>query len=280
MELAPIRRIFLAALNEDMVENDITTDALIPSDCAFRKAKIVAKEDGLLAGIEIAKDIFHLLSPQTRFTKHLHDGDAFNQNDTLLEMEALPSVILKGERVVLNFLQRLSGIATLTQEFVHLASPYGVKILDTRKTTPNLRLLEKYAVTVGGGLNHRFNLSSGILIKDNHVRIVGSVKKAVKRAKQNVPPFSRIEVEVTSLDEVKQVAPLAVDVIMLDNFNYQQIEKAIEIIRDTSQTTLIEVSGGITLDNVEPIAKLRPDFISVGKITHSAPNLDMSLKVV
>ena len=279
--VSSVRKIILDALKEDMVEGDITTEVLIPKDdMSLRKAKIVANSEGVLCGIEVTKEVFRLIFPEIKFIQKLKDGDTFCKKDTLLEIEGPPWAILKGERVALNFLQRLCGIATLTRKFVELALPYGVKILDTRKTTPNLRLLEKYAVKVGGGFNHRYNLTSGILIKDNHIKVVGSVKEAVEKAIKNAPPFSRVEVEVTSLKEAEEVAELGVDVIMLDNLNLEEMEKAIKIIREKSQKTLIEVSGGVTLENVEGIARLRPDFISVGKISHSAPSLDISLKIL
>jgi len=279
-QLRLIKKIILNALQEDMGKGDVTTDLLITSDSSFYKAKIVANSQGVLAGIEIVKEIFHLLCSQTIFIKQLRDGDNFNEKDTLLELKTSPSVILKGERVALNFLQKLSGIATLTRKFVNLVTPYGVKILDTRKTTPNLRLLEKYAVKIGGGFNHRFDLSSLIIIKDNHIKVVGSIKKAIKLAKQNTSPFTKIEVEVASLDELKQITNLGIDVVMLDNFDCNTIKKAVEIIKKSSPELLIEVSGGVTLDNVESIAKEKPDFISIGKITNSPVNLDMSLKIL
>jgi len=275
-----IRQILIDALREDIGEGDITTDTLISSEASFEKARIIANSEGILAGVEIAREIFRLISPQTIFKKWLKDGDIFKQKDILLELEAPARAILKGERVALNFLQRLSGIATLTRKFVDLVSPYGVKILDTRKTTPNLRILEKYAVRVGGGVNHRFNLASGVLIKDNHVRVVGSIKKAVELAKQNAPHLSRVEVEVNNLDELNEVINLEVDGIMLDNFDRHHIKKAIQMIRSKAPKTFIEISGRVTLENIENIASLRPDFISIGKITHSAPSLDMSLEIL
>ena len=280
IQLPLMKKIILDALQEDMGKGDVTTDLLIASNSSFCKAKIIANSQGVLAGIEIVKEIFHLLCSQTTFIKQLRDGDGFNKKNTLLELKTSPSVILKGERVALNFLQKLSGIATLTRKFVNLVTPYGVKILDTRKTTPNLRLFEKYAVRVGGGFNHRFDLSSLIIIKDNHIKVVGNIKKAIALAKQNTSPFTKIEVEVTSLDELKQITNLGIDIVMLDNFNYGTIKKAIEIIRKSSPEILIEVSGGVTLDNVESMAKAKPDFISIGKITHSPLNLDMSLKIL
>lgn len=273
------RKIIIDALQEDMVEGDVTTDILISHNLPSRKARIIANSEGILAGIELTKEVFRLISDKTVFKQELKDGDTFRKKDTLLELETSPYVILKGERVALNILQRLCGIATLTRKFVNLASPYGVKILDTRKTTPNLRALEKYAVRIGGAFNHRYNLSSGILIKDNHIKVLGGIKKAIELAKKNAPPFSRVEVEVTTLEEVREATSLEVDVVMLDNFNPQEIKEAINLIRSSSTKTLIEVSGGITLENIEEIARLKPDFISVGKITHSAPGLDISLKI-
>jgi len=275
-----IRETLLAALREDVGEGDITTDILIGPDKSSQKAKIVARSKGVLAGVDIAKEIFLLLDAETKFAKHLEDGDTFEPEDTLLELETSPCAILKGERVALNFLQRLSGIATITRRFVNLVSPYGVKILDTRKTTPTLRLFEKYAVRVGGGFNHRFNLSSGILIKDNHIKLAGGIKKAVKLAKENAPPFCKIEVEITTMDELKEAIDQQIDVLMLDNFNQEELKRVINLVREKSPKTLIEVSGGIKLGNVEDIAKLRPDFISVGGITHSVSSVDMSLEIL
>ena len=280
MDLWLIKKFITDALREDIGEEDITTQILVSPDLSYRKAKIVAKSTGILAGIEIAREIFHFLCPDTIFGNSYKDGDKFNSGDTLLELEASPQAILKGERVALNFLQRLSGIATLTGKFVKIVSPYGVKILDTRKTTPNLRLLEKYAVRVGGGLNHRINLSSGIIIKDNHIKIVGGLDKAIKIAKQKAPPFTKIEVEISNLDELKYIIENKVDMVMLDNFSYQELKEAIKTIRNKSRQTLIEVSGGVTLENAEKIAKLKPDFISVGGLTHSAAGVDISLEVI
>ncbi|MBE0478986.1 carboxylating nicotinate-nucleotide diphosphorylase [Candidatus Aerophobetes bacterium] len=280
LELSLIKKTIIDALKEDIGEADLTTDILISLDAPLRKAKIAANSQGVIAGIEIVKEVFHLLYPQTKFIKKLKDGNIFKRKDTLLEFEASPSAILKGERVALNFLQKLSGIATLTRKFVNLVSPYGVKILDTRKTTPNLRLLEKYAVKMGGGTNHRLNLSGAILIKDNHIKLVGSVRKAVELVKKNAPFFPMIEVEIKVMDEIEEVVDLDVDVVMLDNFDHQQLKKAMEIIRKKSPKMFIEISGGVNLNNVEAIAKLKPDFISVGEITHSAPSVDMSLKIL
>lgn len=277
-----IKKVVMEALKEDIAEGDITTDILLSQENSPHKAKILAKSSGVLAGIEIAKEVFYCLHPRTKITTQLKDGDTFNKEDIVLEFETFPSTILKGERVALNFLQKLSGIASLTRKFVDLVSPYGVKILDTRKTTPNLRLLEKYAVRVGGGANHRLNLNSAILIKENHIKLVGGASKAIKLIKQSAPIFSKIEVEIETriIDELEAIIDLQVDVVMLDNFDYQQLKKAIEVIRKKSPQTGIEVSGGIKLSNLEAIAQLKPDFISIGAITHSAPAIDMNLDIV
>lgn len=279
MQLCLIRKIITDALTEDIGEKDITTEAVVRSQSSSSKAVIVAKSKGVLAGIEVAKEVFRLLDPQVKFLEQKKDGGSFFPEDTLLELEASPGAILKGERTALNFLQRLSGIASLTQEFVRRASPHGVNILDTRKTTPTLRLVEKYAVKTGGGLNHRFNLGSGILIKDNHIKIAGDIKRAVKLIRKNVPGLYKTEVEVTNEKDLAEAIACRIDAIMLDNFNYPQLKSAIQLIRKKSSSTLIEVSGGINLDNVKDIARLKPDFISVGRITHSAPAVDMSLNI-
>lgn len=282
MELSLIREIILNALQEDIGKGDITTQILTSFDDipGKTKAKIVAKSEGVLAGIEVAKEVFRLLDPETEFNNSKKDGESFLFGDMLLELEASPRALLEGERVALNFLQRLSGIATFTRKFVEVVSPYGVKILDTRKTTPNLRKLEKYAVRMGGGLNHRFSLDGGIILKDNHIKLVGGVKKAVKLVKENLPPLSKIEVEISSLGELQEAIESGVDVIMLDNLDYNELEKAVQIIRSQSTKIVIEISGQIDLQNVEKIAKLKPDFISIGKLTHSVASLDMSMELI
>lgn len=274
-----VQRVLREVLQEDLGEGDVTTDTIIPDDAPFCRARIAANSSGILAGCGIAQEVFRLLSPDVKFTGICPDGTAFSNGMSILEIAAPPAPILKGERLALNFLQRLSGIATLTHSFVECASRHGVKILDTRKTTPGLRIFEKYAVKVGGGYNHRFDLSGGILIKENHIRAVGNVHVTIERAQKNPSPYSRIEVEVTTLEEVQQVSTLPIDIIMLDNFDLEGIREAISLVRNASSHMLIEVSGGITLDNLEDIARLHPDFISVGKLTHSAPSVDMSLTV-
>ena len=282
MEVSLIKEIILNALQEDIGKGDITTQVLTSSDGipGKAKAKIISKSEGVLAGIEVVKEVFRLLDPEVEFNSSRKDGQPFLFGDILLELEASPRAILEGERVALNFLQRLSGIATFTRKFVEIASPYGVKILDTRKTTPNLRKLEKYAVRMGGGLNHRFSLDGGIILKDNHIKLAGGVKKAVKLMKENLSPLSKIEVEISSLGELQEAIESGVDVIMLDNLTYNELEKAVQIIRSQPRKIAIEISGQIDLQNVEKIVKLRPDFISIGKLTHSVASLDMSMELI
>ncbi len=280
MQISLIREIIKEALKEDIGKEDITTGSLLSQENFRRKAKIVAKSEGVLAGIIIAKEVFRILDPETEFAFSSNEGELFYPGDTLLEFEAASQAILEGERTALNFLQKLSGIATLTRKFVDKVSPYGVKILDTRKTTPLLRQLEKYAVRVGGGINHRFGLDSGVLIKDNHIKIVGSIKKAVELVRKKTPPLCKIEVEVTNIDQLREAIESGVDMIMLDNIGYQNLKEAIQIIRSQTKKIIVEVSGGITLENVEKIAKLKPDFISVGKLTYLGVEVDMSLKVI
>lgn len=280
MDLSLIRPIIQSALGEDIGRGDITSQAIAPSSLTG-KACIIAEEEGILAGIEVAKEVFRLTSGEkVEFMSQLKDKDSLKGGLPVLILQASALAILKGERVALNFLGRLSGIATLTKEYVDLASPFGVKILDTRKTTPNLRILEKYAVRMGGGLSHRFGLDSGILIKDNHIRICGSLKKAVERIRQAIPPFWKIEVEADGLSEVKEAVELGVEAIMLDNMGLKEIKKAVDLIRQQAKGIIIEASGGINLENVAEVAKSGVDLISVGSLTKAAKNLNMHLEIM
>lgn len=280
MDLSLIRPIIQSALREDIGRGDITSQAIAPSSLTG-KACIIAEEEGILAGIEVAKEVFRLTSGEkVEFISQLKDKDSLKGGLPVLILQTNLLAILKGERVALNFLGRLSGIATLTKEYVDLASPFGVKILDTRKTTPNLRVLEKYAVKIGGGLNHRFGLDSGILIKDNHIRICGSLKKAVERIRQAIPPFWKIEVEADGLSEVKEAVELGVEAIMLDNMGLKEIKKAVDLIRQPAKEIIIEASGGINLENVAEVAKSGVDLISVGSLTKAAKNLNMHLEIM
>ena len=278
MHLSLVRAIIKRALDEDIGKGDITSEA-IASPSIRRKARIIAKEEGILAGIEIVKEVFRLLCSRAKFTDFFKDGDYFKEKDCLLTVEADSLSLLMGERVALNFLQRLSGIATLTRKYVDLTAPYGIKILDTRKTTPNLRLLEKYAVKVGGGFNHRLGLDNGILIKDNHIKVSGGIEKAVKKVRQSVSPIIKIEVEVKSLDQIEEAIKAGVDIIMLDNFKEEGLKEAVEKIKKEAKNTLVEVSGRVELNKLVEIAKIGVDLISVGKLTHSAKSLDMSFEI-
>jgi len=280
LDLSLIRPIIQSALREDIGRGDITSQAIAPSSLTG-KACIIAEEEGILAGIEVAKEVFRLTSGEkVEFISQLKDKDSLKGGLPVLILQTSALAILKGERVALNFLGRLSGIATLTKEYVDLASPFGTKILDTRKTTPNLRVLEKYAVKIGGGLNHRFGLDSGILIKDNHIRICGSLKKAVERIRQAIPPFWKIEVEADGLSEVKEAVELGVEAIMLDNMGLKEIKKAVDLIRQQAKEIIIEASGGINLENVAEVAKSGVDLISVGSLTKAAKNLNMHLEIM
>ncbi len=280
MDLSLIRPIIQSALGEDIGRGDITSQAIVPSSLTG-KACIIAEEEGILAGIEVAKEVFRLTSGEkVEFISQLKDKDSLKGGLPVLILQTSALAILKGERVALNFLGRLSGIATLTKEYVDLASPFGTKILDTRKTTPNLRILEKYAVRMGGGLSHRFGLDSGILIKDNHIRICGSLKKAVERIRQAIPPFWKIEVEADGLSEVKEAVELGVEAIMLDNMGLKEIKKAVDLIRQQAKEIIIEASGGINLENVAEVAKSGVDLISVGSLTKAAKNLNMHLEIM
>jgi len=275
--------LILQALKEDAPHGDITTEAIIGED-EIGRAVIVAKQDGVICGLPIAAKVFRLLDSGTVFEARAQEGDWVNAGQILAEVKGKLRALLMGERTALNFLQRLSGIATLTRQFVEKVAPYGVKITDTRKTTPLLRALEKYAVRCGGGVNHRFSLSDGVLIKDNHIRAAGSLKEAVKRVKARVHHLLRIEVEAHSLEQVREALECEVDAILLDNFSMDEIRQAVQIVRDWSQRTgkpkpLVEVSGGVTLDNVEVIAQTGVDLISVGALTHSAIALDISMEI-
>jgi len=275
--------LILQALKEDAPHGDITTEAIVHED-ATGKAIIVAKQEGVICGLPIAAKVFRLLDSGVVFEARVQEGERVSAGQILAEVKGKLRALLMGERTALNFLQRLSGIATLTRQFVEKVAPYSVKIADTRKTTPLMRALEKYAVRCGGGINHRFSLSDGVLIKDNHIRAAGNLKEAVKRIKERIHHLLRIEVEAQSLDQVREALECEVDAILLDNFSIDEIRQAVQIVRNWCQQNskskpLIEVSGGVTLDNVEAIAQTGIDLISVGALTHSAPALDISMEI-
>lgn len=274
MRDAEVDFIIAAALKEDMPQGDVTSESVIPSD-SISKAIILAKEEGVLAGIDVAKRVFQKIDQAVRFKKILEDGRAFKKGERLAELEGSSISLLKGERTALNFLQRMSGIATATRKFVQAIQGTKTKILDTRKTTPGLRVLEKYAVRMGGGLNHRFSLSEMVLIKDNHLRIVGSISEAVRRAKQSVKPGVKIEVEATSLEEAKEAVQSGADMVMLDNMPTEKIKK---VVRWVKGRVPLEASGKVTLAKAKEVASLGVDFISVGSLTHSYDSVDISIE--
>ena len=264
------------ALMEDIGDGDVTTSSIVSTPLKAT-ARLLAKEELILAGIDIFHRVYKKLDAQLEFIKHFEDGDNVSQGRVIGEVSGDVAAILKGERIALNFLQRLSGIATLTHRFVTKVTSYPVKILDTRKTTPGWRALEKYAVKMGGGENHRFGLFDAVLIKDNHIRAAGGIGEAVRRVKGKVPHDFKIEVETSNLQEVKEALNSDVDTIMLDNMSTDMMEKAVAMI---NKRVLVEASGNTGLDNIEEIASTGVDFISVGALTHSAKAVDISLQVV
>ena len=273
METFEFDAIIDAALREDMPDGDITSEAIIPAD-ARSEAIFLAKEDGILAGLAIARRVFEKLDSVVEFTEKIMDGAAFRKSDILACVEGPTVALLKGERIALNFLQRLSGIATATRCFVDAIAGTKARILDTRKTTPGLRLLEKYAVKLGGGTNHRLSLSDMVMIKDNHLRYVGSVAEAVRRARSKISPGVRIEVEAADLAQVRDALAAGADMIMLDNMTLEVMREAVAL---AAGRVPLEASGNMSLDRVRAVAETGIDFISVGALTHSARAVDISL---
>lgn len=285
-----IQKLIELALKEDIGAGDITSDALIHKNL-LGKAEIVAKQKGVLAGIKIAEKVFKKKDPNLFFIPLKKDGENFKPNDKIAIIEGRVKSILKCERTALNFLQKLSGIATLTQSFVSKMKGEKIKILDTRKTTPGFRILEKYAVKAGGGENHRMGLYDMILIKENHIKTVKNISSAIQKAKKTlenkdfVKKFSKkkkikIEVETKNLNEVRDALGFKIDMIMLDNMPIQMIKKASQIIRGSKKKIKIEVSGNIDLKNLRDYSKLDIDYISIGAITHSSKAIDLSLNLI
>lgn len=265
------------AFKEDIGDGDHTTLSCIPHDLEGR-ARLLVKQDGILCGVELAKKIFAKFDPTLKMTQYLHDGDAIKKGDVAFVVEGKTISILQTERLVLNFMQRLSGIATQTHEYVKLLEGTGTKILDTRKTTPGLRLLEKYAVKVGGGENHRIGLYDMILIKDNHIDYAGGVTAAITKTKEYLKAKGKnlkIEVEARTLDEIKEILNFDVDRILIDNFTPEETKTAVALINGKCKT---ESSGGITKESIRAYAEAGVDYISVGALTHHTSSLDLSLK--
>ena len=262
------------ALQEDITSEDVSTNAVMPT-ATRGNVDLIAKEDGVVAGLEIYARVFKILDEKTEIDLHCKDGDEVKKGELMATVTGDIRVLLSGERVALNYLQRMSGIATYTRQVAKLLEGSNVTLLDTRKTTPNCRVFEKYAVRVGGGHNHRYNLSDGVLLKDNHIGAAGSVAKAVKMAKAYAPFVRKIEIEVETLDQVKEAVEAGADIIMLDNMTPEVMKQAVELIDGRAQT---ECSGNITKENIQKIREIGVDFVSSGALTHSAPILDISMK--
>ena len=275
MKKTILKSIIQKALIEDIGSGDITTDGIITGD-KIHTANLIAKENGIICGIDAFKETFLFLDSKIKFDFFKNDGDKCVKSDIIAELNGSAQALLKGERVALNIIQHLSGISTLTSKYVEIAEKYGVQIVDTRKTLPNFRYLQKYAVTVGGGRNHRMGLYDMALIKDNHIKAAGSISKAVELIRKKIGFSVKIEVETFNLNDVKEALDNRVEVIMLDNFNLQDIDEALKII---DKKAISEISGNVSLDNIEEYCRKKPDIISVGSLTHSVKALDMSLKI-
>lgn len=262
------------ALQEDITSEDVSTNAVMPT-ATKGSVDLIAKEDGVVAGLDIYARVFTILDVKTEINLHCKDGDEVKKGELMATVTGDIRVLLSGERVALNYLQRMSGIATYTRQVAKLLEGSNVTLLDTRKTTPNCRVFEKYAVRVGGGCNHRYNLSDGVLLKDNHIGAAGSVTKAVQMAKAYAPFVRKIEIEVETLDQVEEAVEAGADIIMLDNMTPEVMKQAVELIDGRAQT---ECSGNITKENIQKIREIGVDFVSSGALTHSAPILDISMK--
>lgn len=269
-----VDHLILEALKEDISSEDVTTNAVM-KEAVKGEVELICKQDGIIAGLEIFERVFKFLDAETEVTFFCKDGDKVTNGQLMGKVTGDIRVLLSGERVALNYLQRMSGIASYTRSVTDLLEGTDTKLLDTRKTTPNMRIFEKYAVRVGGGYNHRYNLSDGVLLKDNHIGAAGSVTAAVKMAKEYAPFVRKIEVEVENLDMVREAVEAGADIIMLDNMSTEEMQKAISIIDGRAET---ECSGNVTKENIGRLTSLGIDYISSGALTHSAPILDISLK--
>lgn len=269
-----VDNLILLALQEDISSEDVTTNSVMRE---YQKgtAQLICKQDGIVAGMDVFKRVFELLDEDTEVSVYVKDGQEVKNGQIMADVTGDIRVLLSGERTALNYLQRMSGIATYTNRVAKLLEGSKTKLLDTRKTTPNMRIFEKYAVRAGGGYNHRYNLSDGVLIKDNHIGAAGSVKKAIEMAKEYAPFVRKIEVEVENLDMVREAVEAGADIIMLDNMSPETMKKAIEIIDGRAET---ECSGNVTKENIQNILDVGVDYVSSGALTHSAPILDISLK--
>ena len=266
--------LILSALREDITSEDITTNSVM-REYQLSEVELICKQDGVIAGLDVFKRTFELLDSKTEVTFTKKDGDTVKNGDKIGVVRGDIRVLLSGERTALNYLQRMSGIATYTRSIADLLKSSKTKLLDTRKTTPNMRVFEKYAVKVGGGYNHRYNLSDGILLKDNHIGAAGGVKEAVQMAKEYAPFVRKIEIEVENLDMLKEALDAGADIIMLDNMSVEDMKEAVKLVSGKAET---ECSGNVTKENVERLVDIGVDYISSGALTHSSPILDLSLK--
>lgn len=266
--------LILQALREDITSEDVSTNAVMPNP-QLGKVQLICKQDGVIAGLPVFARTFHLLDPNTQISFACQDGDFVTAGQVMATITGDIRVLLSGERVALNYLQRMSGIASYTRSMVQILDGSKTCLLDTRKTTPNNRIFEKYAVKIGGGSNHRYNLSDGVMLKDNHISAAGGITKAVAMAKAYAPFVRKIEVETETLDQVKEAVEAGADIIMLDNMSIEQMQEALVLIDGRAQT---ECSGNVTRDNLKRLANLGVDFVSSGALTHSAPILDISMK--
>lgn len=262
------------ALKEDINNEDVSTNAVMPN-ALQGQVDLICKEDGIICGLQVFERVFTLLDEKTKVELKVEDGQQVKQGQLLARVVGDIRILLSAERTALNYLQRMSGIASYTHEVVKLLEGTSIRLLDTRKTTPNMRIFEKYAVKVGGGSNHRYNLSDGVMLKDNHIGAAGSVSKAIQMAKAYAPFVRKIEIEVENLDMVKEALEAKADIIMLDNMSHEEMKEAIDLINHQAE---IEISGNVTKENIEKMKDLKVDYISSGALTHSAPILDVSLK--
>lgn len=266
--------LILSALKEDVTSEDVTTNAVMP-ESVRGQVDLICKEDGIICGLQVFARAFQLLDEKTEIEFYVQDGDRVTKGQLMGKVTGDIRVLLVGERTGLNYLQRMSGIASYTNSIATLLSESGIKLLDTRKTTPNNRIFEKYAVRVGGGNNHRYNLTDGVLLKDNHIGAAGSVANAIRMAKEYAPFVRKIEVEVESLEMVKEAVEAGADIIMLDNMTHDMMKEAVLMIAGRAE---IEISGNVTKENISNLIDLGVDYVSSGALTHSAPIMDISLK--
>jgi nicotinate-nucleotide pyrophosphorylase (carboxylating) len=275
LQFEKVDRIIKLALEEDISSYDVTTENVFDKkDTSV--ATITAKEDGIIAGLEVFKRVFYILDNSISFKEYFKDGDFVKDKDLIIEISGNTINLLKAERTALNILQRLSGIASTARKFCDKVKDYDVKITDTRKTTPGLRHLEKYAVLTGGAYNHRYNLSDGVMIKDNHIKACGSIKNAVEKIRLKIPHTIKIEVETENIEDVKEAIESKADIIMLDNMSLKNMKEAVDYIDNKA---LVEASGNVNLETVKDIAKTGVDIISVGSLTHSVKSMDISMRI-